>query len=226
MSWSFGNRRVVEERAPLARAAPRAAESAPRMTRKRIVLATFNRDKVRELRQLLGGVPVEVIGLYEIPGANAAPEAGHTVKENALEKARAAYDLTGSTAIADDTALEVDVLGGKPGIYAARFAGPGATYSDNVRRLLEVMDGREPRTARFRTCCVACMTDGREIAAEGVLEGRILGAPRGQEGFGYDPVFEVEGTGRTLAEMTPSEKNEVSHRARAMKLLLEKMDLR
>lgn len=196
------------------------------MKNRRIVLATFNRDKVRELRQLLAGVPVEVVGLYELPGANAAPEAGHTVRENALGKARAAYDLTGSTAIADDTALEVDVLGGKPGIYAARFAGPGATYSDNVRRLLEVMDGREPRTARFRTCCVACMTDGREIDAEGVLEGSILDAPRGQEGFGYDPVFEVEGSGRTLAEMTGAEKNQVSHRARALKLLLEKMDLR
>ena len=195
------------------------------MARRRIVLATFNRDKVRELRQLLAGVPVEVIGLYEIPGANAAPEAGHTVRENALEKARAAYDLTGSTAIADDTALEVDALGGKPGIYAARFAGPGATYTDNVRRLLEVMEGREERTARFRTSCVACMTDGREIDAEGVLEGRILAGPRGQGGFGYDPIFEVEGTGRTLAEMTPAEKNEVSHRARALRALVAKMGL-
>ena len=195
------------------------------MKRRRIVLATFNRDKVRELKNLLADVPVEVIGLYEIPGANAAPEAGHTVRENALEKARAAYDLTGSTAIADDTALEVDALGGKPGIYAARFAGPGATYTDNVRRLLEVMEGRELRTARFRTCCVACMTDGREIDAEGVLEGRITAGPRGQEGFGYDPIFEVEGTGRTLAEMSGAEKNAVSHRARAMKLLIEKMGL-
>ena len=193
--------------------------------RRRLVLATFNRDKVRELRQLLAALPVEVVGLYEIPGANAAPEAGQTVKENALEKARAAYDLTGDSAIADDTALEVDALGGKPGIYAARFAGPGATYSDNVRRLLELMEGRPERTARFRTACVACMTDGREIDAEGVLEGRITAGPRGQEGFGYDPVFEVESTGRTLAEMTPAEKNEVSHRARALKALVAKMGL-
>ena len=195
------------------------------MKSRRIVLATFNRDKVRELRQLLAGVPVEVVGLYEIPGANAAPEAGHTVRENALEKARAAYDLTGSTSIADDTALEVDVLGGKPGIYAARFAGPGATYSDNVRRLLEVMDGREPRTARFRTCCVACMTNGREIDAEGVLEGRITLGPRGAEGFGYDPIFEVGDTGRTLAEMTAAEKNAISHRALAIRTLIRKMGL-
>ena len=195
------------------------------MKGRKLVLATFNRDKVRELRQLIGVLPVEVIGLYEIPGANAAPEAGHTIRENALEKARAAYDLPGLSAIADDTSLEVDALGGKPGIYAARFAGPGATYSDNVRRLLEVMDGREPRTARFRTCCVACLIDGREIDAEGVLEGRILAGPRGQEGFGYDPIFEVEGTGRTLAEMTAAEKNEISHRARAMRGLIAKMGL-
>ena len=222
MGWNFGNRREVE---PRVRAAGRSAESAPRMKGRKLVLATFNRDKVRELRQLIGVLPVEVIGLYEIPGANAAAESGHTVRENALLKARAAYDLTGLSTIADDTSLEVDALGGKPGIYAARFAGPGATYSDNVRRLLEVMDGREPRTARFRTCCVACLTDGREIDAEGVLEGRILAGPRGQEGFGYDPIFEVEGTGRTLAEMTAAEKNAISHRAKAMKLLLAKMDL-
>lgn len=197
------------------------------MSRRKIVLATFNRDKVRELRQLLAHLPVEVMGLYEIPGANAAPEAGQTVKENALEKARAAHDLTGHTAIADDTALEVDALGGKPGIYAARFAGPGASYSDNVRRLLEVLKGRalEARKARFRTCCVACMTDGRELDAEGVLEGRITLEPRGREGFGYDPIFEVDGTGRTLAEMNAAEKNAISHRARAMKGLLVKMGL-
>lgn len=197
------------------------------MARNRIVLATFNRDKVRELRLLLGDMPFEVVGLYEIAGANAAPEAGHTVRENALEKARAAYDLTGNTSIADDTALEVDAIGGKPGIYAARFAGPGASYSDNLRRLLEVLGERplEERAARFRTACVACMTDGREIEAEGVLEGRITMEPRGSEGFGYDSIFEVEGTGRTLAEMSPVEKNGVSHRALAIRGLIEKMGL-
>jgi len=198
------------------------------MTRRtRIVLATFNRDKVRELGKLLADLPVDVIGLYEISGANAAPEAGHTIRENALEKARAAYDLTGLTSIADDTALEVDALGGKPGIYAARFAGPGASYSDNVRRLLEVLEGRplEVRGARFRTCCVACMTNGREVDAEGVLEGRITLGPRGAEGFGYDPIFEVGDTGRTLAEMTAAEKNAISHRALAIRTLIQKMGL-
>ncbi len=195
------------------------------MRRQKLVLATFNRDKVRELRRMLDHLPVEVIGFFDVPGANVAPEAGHTVAENALEKARAAFDLTGITSIADDTALEVDALGGKPGIYAARFAGPGASYTDNVNRLLEVLGHRDQRTARFRTACVACMTSGREVHAEGVLEGRITAAPRGDGGFGYDPIFEVGATGRTLAEMSAEEKNAISHRAIAMRALLEKMGL-
>lgn len=195
------------------------------MGRQKIVLATFNRDKVRELRQMLAHLPVDIVGFFDIPGARSAPEAGHTVDENALEKARAAHDLTGLTCIADDTGLEVDALGGKPGIYAARFAGPGASYTDNMNRLLEVLQGRQQRTARFRTACVACMTNGREVHAEGVLEGRITDARRGDQGFGYDPIFEVGTTGRTLAEFSLAEKNSISHRALAMKSLIEKMSL-
>lgn len=193
----------------------------------KIVLATFNRDKVRELKAMLPRGRAEVVGLWEVPGAKVPPEAGATVAENALEKARAAHDLTGALAIADDTALEVDALGGRPGIYAARFAGPGASYTDNVRHLLEVLSGHAlpHRRARFRTCVAACLPDGRERTAEGVLEGRITLAPRGSEGFGYDPVFEVEGIGRTLAEMPAEEKNRISHRARAMRALLEQLGL-
>jgi XTP/dITP diphosphohydrolase len=195
--------------------------------RVKIVLATFNRDKVRELKALLPAFKAEVLGLWEIPGAKVPPEAGRTLYDNAIEKARAAYDLTGETCIADDTGLEVDVLGGKPGIYAARFAGPGASYADNVRRLLEVLEGHslEARTARFRTCVAACLTDGRERSAEGVLEGRITLAPRGRNGFGYDPIFEVGASGRTLAEMTAEEKNATSHRSRAMRALLAQLEL-
>jgi XTP/dITP diphosphohydrolase len=199
------------------------------MARTKIVLATFNRDKVRELRAILAERPVnvEVVGFYEIPGARSALEGGHTVRENALEKARAAYDLTGLTSIADDTALEVDALGGKPGIYSARFAGPGATSTDNLHRLIEVLEGHrlEHRAARFRTCCVACMTNGREVDAEGVLEGRITIGPRGNGGFGYDSVFEVAGAGKTLAEMTPDEKNGISHRGKALRQLIDRMRL-
>lgn len=194
---------------------------------RKIVLATFNRDKVRELRHLLTGIEVEVLGLHEVAGASAPPEAGKTVFENALTKARAAYDLTGLTSIADDTALEVDKLGGKPGVYSARLAGPGATYKDNLNRLLEILKETpaELRTARFRTACVACVTDGREVQAEGVLEGAITDAPRGAGGFGYDPIFEVAGTGRTLAEMDAAEKNRISHRAIAFRGLLGQIGL-
>jgi len=195
------------------------------MGRQKIVLATFNRDKVRELRLMLAHLPLDIVGFFDIPGARVAPEAGRTIDENALEKARAAHDMTGLTCIADDTGLEVDALGGKPGIYAARFAGPGASYTDNVSRLLEVLQGREQRTARFRTACVACMTNGREVHAEGVLEGRITGMRRGENGFGYDPIFEVGDTGRTLAEMSLAEKNVISHRALAMQALIVKMGL-
>lgn len=191
----------------------------------KLILATFNRDKVRELKALLAGRPVEVLGLYEVRGAQVPPEVGKTVTENALIKARAAYDLTGLSAIADDTALEVDALGGKPGIYAARLAGPGATGADNVTRLMHVLEGVVPerRAARFRTACVACLTDGREKVAEGVLEGAIAMAPRGSEGFGYDPIFEVKGTGRTLAEFSMEEKNQISHRAQALRSLVEQI---
>ena len=194
----------------------------------KLVLATFNRDKVRELKQLLAPFDVELIGLHDVRGAKVPPERGRTVQENALEKARAAYDLTGLTSIADDTALEVDALGGKPGIYAARLAGPGATYTDNRNRLLEVLNGvaAELRTARFRTACVACVTDGRECFAEGVLEGRITEAPHGEGGFGYDPIFELPALGKTLAELSAEEKNRFSHRAVAMRALIEQLALR
>lgn len=196
------------------------------MAATRIVLATFNRDKVRELADLLAGFDVEVRGFFEFPGAVAAPEDGATLAENAFQKARAAFALTGTTSIADDTGLEVDALEGRPGIHAARYAGPDATYEDNRRRLIEEMRGRHPRTARFRTVCAACLAGGGEVAAEGVLEGAIVDAPRGANGFGYDPVFEVAGTGRTLAEMSDEEKNAISHRARAVNALVAKLGLR
>lgn len=197
------------------------------MASMKFVLATFNRDKVRELKLLLGKYEIEVIGLYEVRGAQVPPEVGRTVAENALEKARAAHELTRLSAIADDTALEVDALGGKPGIYAARFAGPGATGADNVARLLKIMEGVVPerRGARFRTACVACLTDGREKLAEGVLEGRITNHPRGDNGFAYDPIFEIAGLGQTLAEIPTDQKNQLSHRALAVRALVAEIGL-
>ena len=188
------------------------------------VLATFNRDKARELEALLAGAGITLRTLAEFPDARSPAEDGETLLENARIKARAALAATGLPAIADDTGLEVEVLGGEPGIHAARFAGPGATYDDNVRLLLDRMKGVAPeqRGARFRTMCVALFPDGREVIGEGVLEGWILEQARGSGGFGYDPVFGLS-DGRTLAELTADEKNAISHRARAVRDLAAKL---
>jgi XTP/dITP diphosphohydrolase len=192
-----------------------------------LVLATFNRDKARELRALLGAPDIKLHTLHEYPGATAPPEVGKSLLENARVKAQHAARLTGLTSIGDDTGLEVDSLGGKPGIYAARFAGPNATYETNLRRLLEVMVGVEGprRTARFRTVMVAINPRGVEVIGEGTLEGRITESPRGRNGFGYDPVFEIPTLGRTLAELAPEEKARISHRALAARALATKLGL-
>ncbi len=186
----------------------------------KFVLATFNRDKARELEALLALPGVEIVPLADWPGAAAPEEDGTTLLENARIKARAALARTGLPSIADDTGLEVDALGGAPGVHAARYAGPGASYADNVAKLLRELAARPgaPRTARFRTACVALFPDGRERVADGVLEGEIVDAPRGSGGFGYDPVF-VLPDGRTLAEIPASEKNSISHRAVAVRTL-------
>ncbi len=186
----------------------------------RFVLATFNRDKACELEALLALPGVELAAVAQWPGAVAPQEDGDTLVANARIKARAALALTGLPALADDTGLEVDALGGAPGVHAARFAGPGASYADNVAKLLADLEEtpEASRTARFRTVCVAAFPDGGEIVAEGVLEGRIARAPRGSQGFGYDPVFELA-DGRMLAELGHDEKNAISHRGNAVRAL-------
>ena len=187
----------------------------------RFVLATFNRDKARELEALLAVPGLTLVPLVDFSDAVAPEETGATLLENATLKAEAAARFTALPAIADDTGLEVDALNGAPGVHAARFAGPEARYEDNVRLLLERMEGVpvERRGARFRTVCVAVLGDRARVVGEGVLEGRISVAPRGSYGFGYDPVFELPELGRTLAEMSAGEKNQISHRARAARAL-------
>jgi XTP/dITP diphosphohydrolase len=189
------------------------------------VVATFNRDKARELAALLAAPGRTLRSLADVAGATAPDETGATLLDNAHLKAEAASRLTGLPAIADDTGLEVDALGGRPGIYAARYAGPHATYADNVARLLDELRGVSPerRTARFRTVCVAFYPGGELRIGEGTLEGRIAESIRGTGGFGYDPVFEIPERGRTLAELTPDEKNVFSHRARAVRALNERL---
>jgi XTP/dITP diphosphohydrolase len=192
---------------------------------RRFVLATFNRDKARELHTLLALPEIEIVPWSDFPGATPPEEPGQTLRENALIKARAAALHTGLPAIADDTGLEVEALGGEPGVSAARFSGPGASYESNVALLLERLHGVAPglRGARFRTVCVAVFPGGGQVEAEGVLEGRITEAPRGTHGFGYDPVFEPAGSARTLAEMKTQEKNEISHRSRAARALAHRL---
>jgi XTP/dITP diphosphohydrolase len=161
--------------------------------------------------------PFEIVTGLEWPEVD---EPYDSLEANALHKARTVVGHTGVAALADDTGLEVAALGGAPGVFTARFAGPAATYADNVTKLLAELDGVAERSARFRTAVALVHTDGLEVTAEGVLEGRIALAGRGSGGFGYDPVFEVEAFGfRTLAEIPEAEKNQISHRARALQAL-------
>jgi len=190
----------------------------------RFVLATANPDKAAEIVAVLrdAGAPAELTP--RPPDVAEVEETGATLEENARLKAAALCAATGLPAIADDTGLEVDALGGAPGVYSARFAGPDATYADNVARLLERLAGVEPRnrTARFSTVAVAHWPDGREVAAIGEVDGTIAEAPRGAQGFGYDPVFvPTEGDGRTFAEMAAAEKHALSHRGRAFRTLAD-----
>ncbi|MFV2074246.1 MAG: RdgB/HAM1 family non-canonical purine NTP pyrophosphatase [Thermoanaerobaculales bacterium] len=182
----------------------------------RLAVASKNPDKIREIEDVLRpmGIADEIVQGLDWPDVE---ETGETLEENAAIKARAVAEATGLPAIADDTGLEVEALGGEPGVHTARFAGPDATYDENVTRILEVMEGVSHRVARFRTVVALVFPDGVEIVAEGSVDGVITEAKRGSRGFGYDPVFEVKG--RTLAEMTADEKNELSHRARAIRAL-------
>jgi XTP/dITP diphosphohydrolase len=184
----------------------------------RLVVASKNPDKIREIEEVLGqtGLAGEIVRGLDWPDVE---ETGATIEENAVLKARAVVAVVGLPVVADDTGLEVEALGGAPGVRTARYAGPLASYRDNVARLLREMAGVENRNATFRTTVALAMPDGSELVVEGSLNGVITTAPRGGGGFGYDPVFEVDG--RTLAEMGLSEKSTLSHRARALQALAE-----
>ena len=184
----------------------------------RIILATANRDKIREMRHALDGLDVEILTRDDYPSLPGVVEDGASLEENARKKARTLADATGLVAIADDTGLEVEALGGEPGVYSSRYAGPGVTYEENVRELLRRMAGvpAGDRGALFRCVIALAEPSGAEILIEGTCEGTILEEPRGTGGFGYDPVFQVPEKGRTFAEMSVEEKDRISHRGRAM----------
>lgn len=183
-----------------------------------LILATRNAHKLKEWRALLADVPVEVRSLADYPQVPEVPETGTTFEENALLKARAVAKATGKLTLADDSGLVVDALGGAPGIFSSRFAGPGGSDRDRIARVLDLMKGvpEAQRTARFVAAVAIATPEGQTHTVVATCEGRIALAPRGEYGFGYDPIFLLPERGMTMAELPPDEKNRISHRARAL----------
>jgi XTP/dITP diphosphohydrolase len=203
--------------------------SSGRAPPRRLVIASANEGKLREFRALLEGLPFEVVGQSAL-GVDPAEETGTSFEANALLKARHAAGATGAAAIADDSGLEVDALGGAPGIYSARYAGESADDAANNAKLLAALGGRAlgERRARYR-CALAFVEgphDAAPLEAQGVWDGYILDAPRGSGGFGYDPYFWLPELGHTAAELEPEEKNRLSHRGRAMRSLRGQLEAR
>jgi XTP/dITP diphosphohydrolase len=190
----------------------------------KFVLASANPDKVEEIRAIWADA-VPAIELAPRPeGIPDIDETGTTLEENARLKAQAIARATGLPAVADDTGLEVAALRGAPGVLTARYAGEQATYGENVAKLLGALAGVTDRRAKFRTVAMACWPDGREVVAEGEVDGTIALAPRGDTGFGYDPIFEPEGgRGATFAELGPEAKHALSHRGRAFRALAQEL---
>ncbi len=190
---------------------------------KELVLATRNPHKGEELSALLEDLGIRIRTLADFPHAPEVEEDGATCEANAVKKATEIARAIGLPAVADDTGLEVDALGGRPGVYAARYAGERATYADNCRKLLDELAGvpGDKRTARFLTVAALALPGGDVHVAHGHLDGLITQQPVGSQGFGYDPVFFVPALGKTLAELTPAEKNHISHRANAFRKMRE-----
>ncbi len=185
----------------------------------KLLLASANRGKLVEMRAILSDLAIEVICLDQLPDRPNVEETGATFLENARLKACAYAAFTGLTAIADDSGICVTALGDRPGVYSARFAGPGATDTENNTKLLAEMNGVADRRARFVCVTVCARPNGEYVAAEGSCAGELLNAQRGTDGFGYDPLFYVPEHGLTFAEMPPELKNRISHRARSLAAL-------
>ena len=193
-----------------------------------LVIASANRDKAAEIGAILGAVP----GIVLLPRPDDVPdveETGTTLEANARLKARALCAATGKAAVADDTGLEVEALGGAPGVYSARYSGEGASYADNVAKMLAELtrvgaDETSARRARFRSVAFVAYPDGSEVWVEGAVDGTITPDARGEGGFGYDPIFAPDGfDGRTFAQMSAEEKHAISHRGRAFRALAERL---
>lgn len=184
----------------------------------KLIFATNNQHKVDEIRSVIDK-NLELITLQEAGIDIDIPELYNTLKENASGKSRTIFDMTGINCFSEDTGLEVDSLGGEPGVKSARYAGDDRSFNANIEKLLSKLTDKTDRTARFRTI-ISLIIDGRETLFEGICEGSIIKEKRGEQGFGYDPVFIPAGAAKTFAEMTMQEKNQFSHRKKAVEKLV------
>lgn len=184
----------------------------------KLILATKNQGKLAEMHELLADLPFELVSLASYTQLQEIEETGESFAENAAIKAEAVMRATGELVLADDSGLEVDALGGRPGVYSARFAGPGRGDKANNRKLLAELSevAMKDRTARFRTVVAIAAPGGETVFAVGSVEGLIAEQEEGAAGFGYDPLFYLPSVGKTFAQMTPPEKNQISHRAEAL----------
>lgn len=188
-----------------------------------VIIASGNQGKLKEFKELMKELPVEVKSLKDFPEVADIVEDGVSFVENAYIKAKAVFDATGCLSIADDSGLEVDALNGAPGIYSARYAGEGKDDQANNEKLLQELNEvpKEKRGAQFHCAIVAIDQKGKRYDAEGIVRGEILRAPQGKNGFGYDPLFYIEEFGRTTAELSMDEKNKISHRGKAVRQIVE-----
>lgn len=193
------------------------------MSNAELIFASNNAHKLEEIRAI-AGAHRHIISLAEAGIHEELPETGDTLAANALQKARRVYELLGRPCFADDTGLSVDALGGAPGVYTARYAGPECSPADNIRKMLREMEGKKERAARFSTVIAFIDAEGEEHLFEGAVCGRIAETPSGQGGFGYDPIFIPDETGIPFAEMTAEAKNDISHRGRATRLFIDFLD--
>lgn len=187
----------------------------------KVIFATGNMGKIREVREILSDLGMEVVSMKEAGISAKINEDGKSYEENALIKAREIAKHTDAIIMADDSGLEIDYLNGEPGIYSARYLGEDTSYSVKNKNLIDRLEGvpDDKRTARFVCTIAAVLPDGRELTTRGIIEGRIGYEEAGENGFGYDPIFYVPEFGRTTAQLSPEEKNRVSHRGRALELM-------
>ena len=186
----------------------------------KLLLATRNEDKVLEIKEILKDLDVEIVSASQFPDMSDVIEDKDTIKGNSIKKATECAEYSNLLTIADDTGIFVDALDGKPGVYAARFAGENCSYKDNRVKMLEEMKGISNRNAQFRTVCALVSPDGLIATTEGIVKGKITEEEFGDNGFGYDAIFKADETGRTFGEMTLTEKEKISHRSRAFNKMI------